>query len=134
MLQRCKHHRLPGLDLAPVLVIAVLVQHRCLERHGVQGIPLALEVARAAGQLEQLLLLDRLDGYNSDTYTSFSSTGPSVRKTSMFSAPNYCDQMGNQGAMLILRPDLDISFKQFTAAPHPSVKPMVYVQSSMFGL
>ena len=52
----------------------------------------------------------------------------------MFSAPNYCDQMGNKGAMLILRPDLDISFKQFTAAPHPSVKPMVYVQSSMFGL
>ena len=52
----------------------------------------------------------------------------------VFSAPNYCDQMGNKGAMLILRPNLDISFKQFTAVEHPDVKPMAYVQTGMFGV
>jgi hypothetical protein len=37
--------------------------------------------------------------------------------------------------MLILRKDLDVSFKQYEAAKHPAVKPMAYVQTSnMFGL
>jgi len=36
--------------------------------------------------------------------------------------------------MLILRPNLDISFKQFVAATHPDVKPMAYVNTGgMFG-
>jgi serine/threonine-protein phosphatase 5 len=53
----------------------------------------------------------------------------------VFSAPNYCDQMGNKGAMLIIRKDLDLSFKQFESSPHPDVKPMAYVQTKgMFGL
>jgi len=54
----------------------------------------------------------------------------------VFSAPNYCDQMGNKGAYITLRPDLKPKFTSFEAVPHPSVKPMAYANSmmSMFGL
>uniref|UniRef100_A0A8B9ZGP8 Serine/threonine-protein phosphatase n=1 Tax=Anas platyrhynchos TaxID=8839 RepID=A0A8B9ZGP8_ANAPL len=45
----------------------------------------------------------------------------------VFSAPNYCDQMGNMGSYIHLRGgDLRPDFHQFTAVPHPNVKPMMY--------
>uniref|UniRef100_A0AAY5F5D0 Serine/threonine-protein phosphatase n=1 Tax=Electrophorus electricus TaxID=8005 RepID=A0AAY5F5D0_ELEEL len=48
----------------------------------------------------------------------------------VFSAPNYCDQMGNKAAYIHLRgSDLKPEFHQFTAVPHPNVKPMVYANS-----
>ncbi|CAM9112922.1 unnamed protein product [Bubo scandiacus] len=38
----------------------------------------------------------------------------------VFSAPNYCDQMGNKGSYIHLRgSDLRPDFHQFTAVPHP---------------
>ncbi|TNN56579.1 Serine/threonine-protein phosphatase 5 [Liparis tanakae] len=50
----------------------------------------------------------------------------------VFSAPNYCDQMGNKGAYIHLRgSDLKPEFHQFTAMPHPNVKPMAYANSLM---
>uniref|UniRef100_A0A9J8CAI4 Serine/threonine-protein phosphatase n=1 Tax=Cyprinus carpio carpio TaxID=630221 RepID=A0A9J8CAI4_CYPCA len=50
----------------------------------------------------------------------------------VFSAPNYCDQMGNKGAYIHLRgSDLKPEFHQFTAVPHPNVKPMAYANSLM---
>lgn len=53
----------------------------------------------------------------------------------VFSAPNYCDQMGNKGAFITLREDLKPNFTSFSAVPHPSVRPMAYANSmmSMFG-
>ncbi|XP_072884916.1 serine/threonine-protein phosphatase 5-like [Hemitrygon akajei] len=48
----------------------------------------------------------------------------------VFSAPNYCDQMGNQGAYIHLRgSDLKPFFHQFKTVPHPNVKPMAYANS-----
>jgi len=44
----------------------------------------------------------------------------------IFSAPNYCDQMGNKGALIKLGSDLKPKFTQFTAVPHPNIKPMAY--------
>jgi serine/threonine-protein phosphatase 5 len=46
----------------------------------------------------------------------------------VFSAPNYCDQMGNKGAYIhFKRADgLIPHFHQFTAVPHPPVRPMQY--------
>jgi serine/threonine-protein phosphatase 5 len=41
-------------------------------------------------------------------------------------APNYCDQMGNKGAYIVLREDLVPAFHTFSAVPHPNVKPMAY--------
>ena len=53
----------------------------------------------------------------------------------IFSAPNYCDQMGNKGAYInISGPDLTPDFKQFSAVPHPNVKPMQYSNMNMLRL
>jgi len=55
----------------------------------------------------------------------------------IFSAPNYCDQMGNKGAFIRFEAGDDVSkphFTQFTAVPHPPIKPMAYASNmSMFG-
>ncbi|KAJ3632088.1 hypothetical protein Zmor_022113 [Zophobas morio] len=54
----------------------------------------------------------------------------------VFSAPNYCDQMGNKGAILtVTKNDLSPQFKTFTHVPHPDVKPMAYMNmGTMFEL
>lgn len=44
----------------------------------------------------------------------------------IFSAPNYCDQMGNKGAYIRFDADCTPSFTQFDAAPHPDKRPMAY--------
>jgi len=51
----------------------------------------------------------------------------------LFSAPNYCDQVGNQGAFAVIRKDLKPVYTSFDAVPHPSVPPMAYA-SPLFGL
>ncbi|XP_063958968.1 serine/threonine-protein phosphatase 5-like [Lytechinus pictus] len=50
----------------------------------------------------------------------------------VFSAPNYCDQIGNKGAFINLGSDLKPNFKTYEAVPHPNVRPMAYA-NSMFG-
>ncbi|CAF1434340.1 unnamed protein product [Adineta ricciae] len=54
----------------------------------------------------------------------------------VFSAPNYCDSMGNKGAYItITGDDVTPKFTSYTAVPHPAVRPMMYAnQLSMFGL
>jgi len=44
----------------------------------------------------------------------------------VFSAPNYCDSMGNKGAMIHIENDSKPKFVQYEAVPHPPVKPMAY--------
>ncbi|XP_064394801.1 serine/threonine-protein phosphatase 5-like isoform X3 [Halichondria panicea] len=51
----------------------------------------------------------------------------------VFSAPNYCDQMGNKGAFITLTKDLKPEFTVYEAVPHPKVKAMQYA-SPLFGL
>lgn len=56
----------------------------------------------------------------------------------VFSAPNYVDQMGNKGAFIrFTGGDLAPQFTTFSAVPHPDVKPMQYANpflGGMFGL
>ncbi|XVF19089.1 hypothetical protein REPUB_Repub11eG0080300 [Reevesia pubescens] len=48
----------------------------------------------------------------------------------VFSAPNYCDQMGNKGAFIHFKaPDLKPNIVTFPAVPHPDVKPMAYANN-----
>mmetsp|Transcript_22337 Transcript_22337/g.28891 ORF Transcript_22337/g.28891 Transcript_22337/m.28891 type:complete len:503 (-) Transcript_22337:319-1827(-) len=44
----------------------------------------------------------------------------------VFSAPNYCDAMGNKGAFITFGPDLKPKFTTYDAAPHPPIRPMAY--------
>ena len=48
----------------------------------------------------------------------------------VFSAPNYCDNMANKGAFITFNgDDMVPHFTQFAAVPHPDVKPMAYANS-----
>ncbi|KAK3916929.1 Serine/threonine-protein phosphatase 5 [Frankliniella fusca] len=48
----------------------------------------------------------------------------------IFSAPNYCDTMGNRGAFITLKgKDMQPKFTSYEAVPHPDVKPMMYANS-----
>ncbi|XP_063231189.1 serine/threonine-protein phosphatase 5-like [Bacillus rossius redtenbacheri] len=52
------------------------------------------------------------------------------RCITVFSAPNYCDTMGNKGAFINLNgKDLKPQFTTYEAVPHPNVKPMAYANS-----
>jgi len=54
----------------------------------------------------------------------------------VFSAPNYCDQMGNKGALLSFDTDGEYTVTQFEAVAHPPLRPMAYASGgmgSMFG-
>ncbi|CAK9081083.1 unnamed protein product [Durusdinium trenchii] len=45
----------------------------------------------------------------------------------VFSAPNYCDQMGNKGAFIRLDgKTMTPKYKSFAHVPHPNVRPMQY--------
>eukprot|EP00271_Cylindrocystis_brebissonii_P007882 TRINITY_DN21784_c0_g1_i1.p1 TRINITY_DN21784_c0_g1~~TRINITY_DN21784_c0_g1_i1.p1 ORF type:complete len:484 (+),score=103.93 TRINITY_DN21784_c0_g1_i1:150-1601(+) len=49
----------------------------------------------------------------------------------VFSAPNYCDQMGNKGAFIRFEaPNMKPKMTTFKAVPHPSVRPMQYASLS----
>ncbi|KAJ8904802.1 hypothetical protein NDN08_001317 [Rhodosorus marinus] len=52
------------------------------------------------------------------------------RLITVFSAPNYCDQMGNSGAYIRFKSDMKPNISQFKAVPHPDVKPMAYVANA----
>lgn len=51
----------------------------------------------------------------------------------VFSAPNYCDTMGNKGAFIHFDASLEPKFTQFESVPHPNVRPMAYA-AGMGGL
>ncbi|KAJ3213777.1 Serine/threonine-protein phosphatase 5 [Dinochytrium kinnereticum] len=44
----------------------------------------------------------------------------------IFSAPNYCDSVGNKGAYIEIGPDLKLKYQQFSAVKHPNIKAMHY--------
>lgn len=51
----------------------------------------------------------------------------------VFSAPNYCDSMGNKGAFIHFAKDCEPKYTQFDCVPHPNVRPMQYA-AGMGGL
>jgi serine/threonine-protein phosphatase 5 len=55
------------------------------------------------------------------------------RTITVFSAPNYCDSMGNKGAFIHFDDTCDPKFTQFESVPHPNVRPMAYA-AGMGGL
>jgi len=52
------------------------------------------------------------------------------RVITIFSAPNYCDQMGNKGAFIKFNgSDMKPKFTQFSAVDHPKVPVMAYARN-----
>ncbi|GAB5367235.1 hypothetical protein AAMO2058_001212500 [Amorphochlora amoebiformis] len=51
----------------------------------------------------------------------------------VFSAPNYFDQMGNKAAFITLTHDMVPKFTQYEAVPHPNVRPMAFARRG-FGM
>jgi len=49
----------------------------------------------------------------------------------VFSAPNYCDQMGNKGAYIHMDHECNPTYHQFDAVPHPAVRPMAYASNGL---
>ncbi len=49
----------------------------------------------------------------------------------VFSAPNYCDSMGNKGGIVRLNRKCEPTYVQFTEVPHPPVRPMQYSDNLM---
>lgn len=50
----------------------------------------------------------------------------------IFSAPNYCDQMGNKGAFIRFQgQDMEPKITSFDKVDHPRVPPMAY--ANMWG-
>lgn len=51
------------------------------------------------------------------------------RVLTVFSAPNYCDQMGNKGAFIkFLGADMSHKITSFAHVEHPKVPPMAYAR------
>ena len=55
------------------------------------------------------------------------------RTITVFSAPNYCDSMGNKGAFIHFDESCEPKFTQYDSVPHPNVRPMAYA-AGMGGL
>jgi len=53
----------------------------------------------------------------------------------VFSAPNYCDQMGNKDAFIRFNHECTPEYTTFDSVPHPAIRPMAYASSfgNMFG-
>lgn len=55
--------------------------------------------------------------------------GANGRLITIFSAPNYCDQMGNRGAFIKFGHTMQPNFVQFKEVPHPNMPPMQYASN-----
>ena len=55
------------------------------------------------------------------------------KTVTVFSAPNYCDSMGNKGAFIHFRKDLQPKYTKYEAVSHPPIRPMAYA-AGMGGL
>jgi len=56
------------------------------------------------------------------------------RCVTIFSAPNYCDSVGNDGAFIRVGSDYKMDYVRFKAVAHPDVRPMAYANGLMRGM
>ncbi|XP_022203381.2 serine/threonine-protein phosphatase 5 [Nilaparvata lugens] len=95
---------------------------RAQSKRGV-GVQFGPDVTEKFCQLNKLDYIVRSHEVKDDGY-EVAHNGKCI---TVFSAPNYCDQMGNKGAFITLNgKDMKPKFTMYSAVPHPDVKPMTY--------
>jgi len=105
-------------------------QGRSASKRGV-GMSFGPDVTKAFLELNHLELLVRSHEVKDEGYL-IEHEGKCI---TVFSAPNYCDQMGNKGAFIRFGPEMTPKMTQFESSPHPAVRPMAYASSFLnFGL
>ncbi|CAK9314701.1 unnamed protein product [Citrullus colocynthis] len=87
------------------------------------GLSFGADVTKRFLQDNNLDLLVRSHEVKDEGY----EIGHDGKLITVFSAPNYCDQMRNKGAFIRFEaPDLKPNIVTFSAVPHPDMKPMAY--------
>ncbi|XP_074287567.1 serine/threonine-protein phosphatase 5-like [Silene latifolia] len=87
------------------------------------GLKFGPDVTKKFLEDNELILLVRSHEVKQEGY-EFEHNGTVV---TVFSAPNYCDQFGNEGAFLRFEaPKLRFNVTKFSAVPHPETMPMLY--------
>ncbi|XP_076233657.1 protein phosphatase D3 isoform X2 [Calliopsis andreniformis] len=95
---------------------------RAPSKRGV-GVQFGPDVTRNFLALNNLDYIVRSHEVKNDGY----EVGHDGKCITVFSAPNYCDTMGNRGAFITLNgKDMEPYFTSYEAVPHPDVKPMAY--------
>ncbi|XP_016842872.1 serine/threonine-protein phosphatase 5 [Nasonia vitripennis] len=98
---------------------------RAPSKRGV-GVQFGPDVTHKFLQLNNLDYIVRSHEVKQDGY----EVGHDGKCITVFSAPNYCDTMGNQGAFITLKgKDMIPKFTSYEAVPHPNVRPMAYANS-----
>ncbi|KAI8825656.1 Serine/threonine-protein phosphatase 5 [Fimicolochytrium jonesii] len=86
------------------------------------GIQFGPDVTEAFCKLNNLDMIIRSHEVKQDGY----QVDHNGRCITIFSAPNYCDSVGNKGAYIHITPDLKLKYNQYSAVEHPPVKAMQY--------
>jgi len=89
------------------------------------GLSFGPDVTHKFLKLNNLELLVRSHEVKDEGY----STEHDGKCVTIFSAPNYCDQIGNKGAFIRFNGNMKPNFTTFSAVPHPNVPPMAYASS-----
>ncbi|XP_011303529.1 serine/threonine-protein phosphatase 5 [Fopius arisanus] len=98
---------------------------RASSKRGV-GVQFGPDITQKFLELNKLDYVVRSHEVKNDGY----EIGHDGKCITVFSAPNYCDTMGNRGAFITLNgKDMKPNFRTYEAVPHPDVKPMQYATS-----
>ncbi|CAF3838866.1 unnamed protein product [Rotaria magnacalcarata] len=102
---------------------------RCESKRGL-GIQFGPDITERFLKLNNLEYIVRSHELKQQGY----DLGHNRKCITVFSAPNYCDTMGNKGAFItITGDDITPKFTSYAAVPHPTARPMMYAnQSSLF--
>lgn len=109
------------------------VRGRHPSKRGV-GLAFGPDITESFCQLNGVQLVVRSHEVKDEGY-EFEHGGKLV---TVFSAPNYCDQMNNKGAFLLVSfptvgGDAKVEPVTFSAVPHPPVRAMQYANRAIFG-
>jgi serine/threonine-protein phosphatase 5 len=127
-LQKIDRHREPDQGLMAELLWSDPQKELGLgvSKRGI-GVSFGPDVTRRFLDANQIALLVRSHEMKEQGYEIEADN----RLITVFSAPNYCDQMGNLGAYIRFSSSLEPHVTTFSHVPHPNVPPMAYASNGL---